>query len=895
MTTIIEKREERESQSEILRVNPDTFAELLSEIKETNRKLYEFEVTFSLNLSDLNLLEKYDKVEIVVKKVDDVGSKVSSNSRDVNYEDQKNYFRDDKERVVDSRMPSDVKDRLFSAFNMAYFKEDTENVLAKQAVLLKPYIQDASLNQYSYVELVAPEFLKSSVKEEKKRKNKPDQEKVDAFANNIIYRVNEDVIDPTVPFNDPDVLRLNSETLDKNLFDFTTDSTASGKPRLYTDMVKYFLRNVSLSPNDYKITKYATQRVIKNLQYVDVKEKLFLQLDASKENLTITFDLYRTNSRTADESLTIPFQISKHIEAYDSVTSPPEVSAQLLTSADSQLRQNQGRTYAVSISDGDRRGKVKSFNLYLKNVFQNGTCSQYQKLKDGSVKNDSTVNLVHVDTNTELSLLRVVPVDSRNRELNVFTNVALGPGYETFGSFCLIASHSGNNMMKIETINLPEGALEVRLLKRDCTDNFDNQFEEVIVQNIASRNTSNITFMDTEVSVGKTYEYYAVCTVQSKNTLQLRKVYSNYAMLKNISTSPLNDAVTVEIKNKTTVINDSGSVDVSFEISTFVPKSKDEKITEFLKQEVGQLYDQYLNTLSTTYNQSPLGDNNSIYSNLFIHEVVRTNLDTGERQVFDLVSNGVFRDDPGTRASSRVTPVDPQNSYTYHVFTYRRNPLTLFPNYIAKGIKDGYEWFYYPYKWKNPKSIEGKLYADDPETGKALIEEHESLTADAFGLTSSVTIDPYYKTRQIQQISANRIDRNTVKLSWQTKNSSLGSSNDDYDCFVVMKVVNGIKSFVGRSHKNYIYHELTTEDIGSVYYIIVPFLRDLDIVEAYYSNNILIEPDGIAEKSKVPETTVSQNNSLRGIPNSNFYDNITEDLSLEMMQKKLINSQRINE
>lgn len=895
MTTIVEKREERESQNEILRVNPDTFAELLSEIKESDRKLYEFEVTFSLNLTDLKLLEKYDRVEIIVKKVDDVGSNVSSNSRNSNYEDQKNYFSDDKENIIVTNLPSDVKDRLFSAFNMAYFKEDSENILAKQDVSVKPYIQDASLNQYSYVELAAPEFLKSAVKEEKKRKSKPLQEKIDSFANNIVYRVNEDVFDPTAPLGDPNVFRLNSETLDKNLFEFTNETTALGKPRLYTDMVKYFLRSVDLSPDDSKITKYVTQRVVKNLSYVDVKEKIFLQIDAGKENLTITFNLYKSDSRSSDESLTIPFQVSKHIEAYDSVTSPPEVSAQLLTSSDGQLSQNQGRRYSVSISDTDKRGKVKSFNLYLKNVFQNGVCSNYQKVKDGSVKNDNNVNFFQIDTVTELSLLRVVPVDVRNRELNVFTNVVLGPGYESFGSFCLIASHSGNNLMKIETINLPEGALEVRLLKRDCTDNFDNQFEEVLVQNIASRNTSNITFMDSQVSVGKTYEYYAVCSVQSKNTLQLRKVYSNYAMLKNISTSPLNDAVTVEVKNKSTVLNDSGGVDVSFEISTFVPKSKDEKITDFLKQEVGQLYDQYLNTLSTTYNQSPLGDNNSVYSNLFIHEVVRTNLDTGERQVFDLVPNGIFRDDPGTRASSRVSPVDPQNSYTYHVFTYRRNPLTLFPNYIAKGIKDGYEWFYYPYKWKNPKSIEGKLYADDPESGKALIEEHESLTVDAFGLTSSVTIDAFYKTRQLQQISANRIDRNTIKLSWQTKNSSLGSSSEDYDCFVVMKVVNGVKSFVGRTHKNYIYHELSIEDVGSVYYIIVPFLRDLDIAGAYYSNSILVEPDGIAEKSKIPETTVSQNNSLRGIPNSSFYSKISEDLSLEMMQKKLISSQRINE
>jgi hypothetical protein len=66
-----------------------------------------------------------------------------------------------------------------------------------------------------------------------------------------------------------------------------------------------------------------------------------------------------------------------------------------------------------------------------------------------------------------------------------------------------------------------------------------------------------------------------------------------------------------------------------------------------------------------------------------------------------------------------------------------------------------------------------------------------------------------------------------------------------------MKVVNGTRSFVGRTYKNYIYHELDERDLGTVYYIIVPIMSEFDIGEAAFSNDVLVEPDGLTAKIKV--------------------------------------------
>ena len=102
---------------------------------------------------------------------------------------------------------------------------------------------------------------------------------------------------------------------------------------------------------------------------------------------------------------------------------------------------------------------------------------------------------------------------------------------------------------------------------------------------------------------------------------------------------------------------------------------------------------------------------------------------------------------------------------------------------------------------------------------------------------------------QIDSVRAERIDRHTVQVRWNYSTSLSKSRVDLYDSFIVLKVVNGVRSYVGRSAKNFIYHYLTPDDVGSVYYIVVPIVTDIEFDDPGFSNDIYVDPDGIVAKT----------------------------------------------
>jgi hypothetical protein len=207
----------------------------------------------------------------------------------------------------------------------------------------------------------------------------------------------------------------------------------------------------------------------------------------------------------------------------------------------------------------------------------------------------------------------------------------------------------------------------------------------------------------------------------------------------------------------------------------------------------------------------------------------------------------------------------------------------LFKKFVAWGIDNkGKEWFYLPYKWKNPVVKLGKLYADD-STGTPVIDAYENFTSEAFGMTASFQTDGSREYTSLINIMADRIDRNTVKVSWDF------SSNDEslYDSFIVMKVVNGIRSFVGRTHKKFIYHELSNIDLGTIYYIIVPIMSEFDIDDPGYSNHVFISPDGLTTKSHIRSVKSSLSNYIENskIPKSGVDSGVVEDNLMKQMMK----------
>lgn len=853
----------KNNSSTLIRVDNDTFAELIEERKES----YLFKITFKISLStDKKTLSDYEKVKVTVKRRDiSLTSRASIYSNKVSEETSRlsNKIPVSKNLLSSRLKPnnglsrpvltSKVSDKLYSGLQLLKDLDAKEDFLEQVEISLNSYIDAASFNQYTLTELTIPVY-RSAKKELRIRDQRISQnlnenstslssiiDPSPVDPSNTMQRINRELVDITSPVSDHFVSRLSTESYLENP-SLRMKFISNGKSPLFYDISRYYLNSINGRSDENTLTSYESRKTTKEVDFVDIETFLSIKKGNRNSNLDVRFDLFKRGSNVIDETCTSTLYVSSHTEAFQAHTNPPTVSAL-------NVKNNSWR---LLISDVERN--TVSYNVYLKSIFQDGSVSSYVKM--GNIaKEQSGPSSFSFFTTTNLSIARVIPVDSSNKETNIFTNTVIGPGHKVLGRPIILPAHFGKSQARIDVLKIPKNTVFLSLYRRDCTDNIDSSFLLVETTKIKVGN-NNSTIIDKSILPGRIYEYYLVALSLTNETGEEIPSISNFVMFKNLPNDSVEKSINVEFKR----LDTGRPGTASFQIKTTASKTENERITETLKSQLGELYKQFLDPSNNA--SSPLGDSKGIpqYSDLFFHEIVRTNLNTGERETFDLVSDGVFVDGPSTQRNFNIKPLNPQHTYFYNIFTFRKNPLEIFKKYVATGVdKKGKEWFYLPYKWKNPSEKSGKLFADDID-GVPVIDAYENFTSEAFGLTASYQTSETINNFSIAQVTASRIDRNTVKVSWSLDESlSLSNSDSFYDSFVIMKVVNGIRSFVGRSYKNYIYHELKETDLGTVYYIVVPILSEFDIGKESFSNEIFIEPDGLTLKTRV----VNSPNDLR--------------------------------
>ena len=839
--------------SSLIRVNTDTFAELLS---QTDTE-FTFNVNFKLALSSGNKdLRDYNKVVITVKNKESVLSITSQSTNFIGpnalektnpVSNSGNDFKLLKPNngMLTPKYTDKVTRKLYSGLKLVNDLQVREDYIDRVEISLNSYVEEATKNKFNYTEIYSTTY---KPKRKLSRKRDIDVRNVSFDENNqiafketnpskidptnLLQRINKELCDITYPVMDPSLSFLNSESLLDNE-KIRLQEVSKGRSALYFDILKYYLDEIPVSKDEDGMTWYESRNTTKFLDSVDVSEIVRIKKTNRNQNLTFRFDLYKRNSQLVDETFSCDLTMSTHTEAFNCIIIPPTVSVTVSKNV-----------CFLTITDNEPQGKIQGYNVYAKDVSKQGSVENYRKVLD--VKNVGRTAMASFNMTSNLTVVRIIPKDFQNRESHTFTNVIAGTGHDNIGNLTILPIHFGKNGIRIEIVNLPPYCLSTTLYRRDCTENQDSKFSAVSKVRLDHGITST-TMIDPDVLIGRIYEYYAVVIFKDQETDVTSSQVSNYVMLKNISGPVVEKAINVNLTDQNSFATEEDYV-VSFKLTTEISKTENEKITQTLKEQIGELYDQYLNPANNS--SSPLGDDSKgvpRYSDLFFHEIVRTNLNTSERETFDIVSDGVFEDSALTRQIFNIKPINPQHSYTYQVFTYKKNPIELFKKFVAWGIDNkGREWFYLPYKWKNPSVKLGKLYADDA-TGIPVIDAYDNFTSETFGLTATHQVNDSREYTELTRILADRIDRNTVKISWNF--SALNSQI--YDSFVVMKVVNGIRSFVGRSHKNFIYHELNSNDLGTIYYIVVPIMSEFDIDNPGYSNSILVSPDGLTKKTKI--------------------------------------------
>jgi len=856
--------------STLFRVDTETFAELLQQTKDSY--IFNFNFRLAMNSGRKNLRD-YGKVVVTVKIKDlnlGLSSAVNSNfSNSTTIQTGNNLDRSVSNNLLSavkpnngiatSKVTSKVANKLYSGLKLVKDIQAKEDFIERVEIPLSSYIQNANYN-YNFTELFSTQ--NRPVKNDGRRRdvavqnnsNDPNNQvsSIDSDASKIspvdvIERINLELCDITTPISDPEVSQLTSESYLDNPR-LRMSEVKKGKSALFYDIIKYYLSDVKGSVQEESQTWYQTRNVTKPLDNVEITQTVNIKKSNKNQMLLVKFDLYKVNSNVIDETYTCDLDVSPHAEAFESITRPPLVTASMVP----------GTNFCnLSITDLEISGRVQGFNVYSKSITEIGTVGQYKKIVD--LKNASK-NEVLLTLDSQLVAIRVIPVDSQNKEAATYTNVIAGMGHKVIGNLTITPFHFGKNEIKVEVFNVPKDAVSITLYRRDCTENKDSVFSSILSQKLSGGNI-NVNLLDTDTEIGKTYEYYCICSAVSFDSNVEIPVVSNYVMFRNIRSSIVERSIDVTLSN-TTAAYYSDEYRLSFDLKTEISKLENEKITQTLKEQIGELYDQYLNPANNI--NSPLGDDSKgvpRYSDLFFHEIVRTNLNTSERETFEIVSDGTFVDGPETQRVFNIKAINPQHSYVYQVFTYKKNPIELFKKFVAWGIDDkGKEWFYLPYKWKNSTVKLGRLYPDD-ETGTPVIDTHENFTSESYGLTATYRTESSKEYASLTQATANRIDRNTVKISW----SPSTDKPEIYDSFIVMKVVNGIRSFVGRTQKNYIYHELDQyKDLGSIYYIIVPIMSEFDIDDPGYSNDLFISTQGLSSRSLAQpiKNTLNDSNKL---------------------------------
>lgn len=797
-----------------LSIDPETFAELRSE----SQRKYTFSLRFRIARNEENLRSI---VVVTVKEKEPKNTTPGLTKKSSKIQTESVGLKDNLQvatiasksalQVLDpSKSPLDgmsakLKGKYLSGQQAQLDFDKKEDYIDKVEIPIPADLTLKKNQKYVITEMYIPSTNKKFVRPSKDLGVSP---------TDSIERINAELKLPMQCIVSPEVKDINSA------------SNATFKRNFLSDYAQYFIEKVPSAPNENAYPVYATKIESKVVDFMEMKCSIDIDKKINRD-VIVRFDLKEISTNLVTESLSFNLPINRHIDAFKCLSIPPVVVAE------KQLKNN----YNIIVDNKEPPGYVSGFNFYAREIDSQGNSTGYVSI--GNRKNTGEIRVKYTPSE-KLAIIRVVPTNYLGKETCVHSDVVIGAGHDAIGPMTIVVNN-GDNGNAIDVYNVSRSATKLHLYRRDCGSH-QNVFSLLQSQSRPKNSASGITFIDkVDLKNGSVYEYYVSASVVPTTFIPPNFMQtSNLVMQRYVTPSKQADATQVTISNPTTV-NLAGDTVVSFSISTSLPQKENEKITDTIKTQIAEFYGKYLNPANN--DNFPIGDSAGgipEYKDLIIHEIVRTNLNTSTREVFPITTDGVFTDNEASRKVANISNVNPFYEYVYQVFTYRRNPIELFKKFVANGVdKSGKSWFYSPYKWKNPLAQAGKLYADDNE-GMPIIEEYESLTSDPLGTTAIYKTSGAGQYTKLKDVSATRVDVNTIKVTWDTTGSSAL-----YDSFIVMKVVNGIRYLLGSSRVNYIYHELNSSDVGDVYYIVLPIMFDYDMDEPDYTNHVIVSPVGI--------------------------------------------------
>lgn len=482
------------------------------------------------------------------------------------------------------------------------------------------------------------------------------------------------------------------------------------------------------------------------------------------------------------------------------------------------------KTYSINIASHDNA--IQSFNIYSKSVESDEI---FKFIKNVEIHN-KLANFSY-DVTSHQEIIRAVPLLDIHEESNAFREIIVGRKYKKRKNIVVLARLYADQKVSMEIYNIPDQNCDVKLFRRNLTESRNNK-SVLVAQAFSDSDSDSLILSDTSPIFGKIVEYFVVCTTQDEN--EKEDYVSNYVIIKTPSSiDGLKKGINVSISNLTTNFTNTSN-SVRFTISTIATDDENQRLIDLIKSQAPDVYNSLIDPVSNS--ELPFNDANGKLSikDIFIHEIVRTNMTTGLQETFDYVGDGDFNDDEITQSKSGVTRIDIGHNYTYQIYTYSKNPIEIFKKYIATKIINGKSINYLPVKWLNPRINEGYLYPDDAE-GFPVITNNELLQTNFYGITATASVKGVIDSFDVSNVQITRIDKENIAITWKTISNIEDTNIYPYNYFYVVRNTNGNKQIIGCVSKNEFYDNIAGI-IGFVKYSIVPITIDGYFDNAAHSN-----------------------------------------------------------
>jgi len=814
--------------SDLLIINKDTFVELVDVDRAKNKMRFKFRWKVSLRTSED--IRDYEKLVIRVKsnEVDEnfdapqnndaiIGdSRSTSQSEKINRSDlskkEPEAFIQGNETISSSAQLK-LKSGLNQLLNHKELKNDGTIILEKDLIFVPYGIPTIPRDLYEY----RYTFVETYASDTKPNTTEKISENVLFNSHNVIEAINQYGI---MPFS------ISDEPFDSTAYVYDAKFVSSyleNKKEISLDYLRYFLHAIPPSSFQNNLTLYETRESIKDLDFFEMTTDVEISRTYKDSIINVIFEVHRELNEVV-EVKNFNIDCSAHYQAYKASIHQPEL---VVTG-----NKVENICY-LSIKDNMNDSDIVSYNVYVAAFDQYNSRTTYERNILTSVPRERIGVPIIYRPSHPLVIFKIAPVNIDGVESHIFNEIVWGQN-KTVNSIMIDAYKLPQNQDRIfvKVYNVPSDCKKISLYKRRVSNGFTKEYEGGF--KLASIITMTLGESETTLSVpyepGEIYEYYVSV---DNGTIENR---SNFIFYKHPLLSYFEDPIDVKVLSTA----DASPENFSFNISTTLSPKEDDKITSILKEFSPELYDYFVNSANISASAIPRKD----YTGIIVHEIIRLNLTTCTRESFMLMGDGTFIDDDASRAKNALRPYNPLNKYVYKIITYRRNPLTLFKDYVENGEVNGKKWFYSPYKWENPLTkLTGILNFE--QDGVPVIDTYETMTTEQYGLTQELKSNDFIDSISIKDVVAFRLDNNTIKINWQTDISMRSAVGIFYDSFLVMKVVNGVRKFLGKTHKNYIYHELTQADVGSIYYIVVPLTPEYDVDEQGYSNEVYVDSEWI--------------------------------------------------